>query len=132
MADLDVSSQSALLRMVSLMENRCWLIEPTESEPKHEIDRFVDALISIRKEVDEIVSGTQDKDNNVFKNAPHPLAILTADKWDRPYSRQQAVYPLPGLRKSKFWPSVGRVDDGTSRLHISSLTLLTCMQPLVT
>lgn len=78
------------------------------------MDRFIDALISIRKEVDEITSGKQSKEDNVFKNAPHPLSVLTDDKWDRPYTRQQAVYPVPGLRKSKFWPSVGRVDDGES------------------
>lgn len=59
------------------------MIEPTESESKEELDRFINALISIRKEVDEIVEGKQPKDNNVFKNAPHPLSILTADEWDK-------------------------------------------------
>jgi glycine dehydrogenase len=92
------------------------LIEPTESEPKHEIDRFINALISIRAEVDEIVSGAQNQQDNVFKNAPHPLSVLTADEWDKPYSRQKAVYPVSGLKRSKFWPSVGRVDDGESSL----------------
>lgn len=91
---------------------RCWLVEPTESEPKHELDRFIDALISMRKEVDEITSGQQPKDNNVFKNAPHPLQTLLEDKWDKPYSREKAVFPVKGLRKSKFWPTVGRLDDG--------------------
>ena len=62
---------------------RCWLIEPTESEPKHELDRFVDALIAIRKEVDEIVSGKQPKENNVFKNAPHPLSSIMTEAWDK-------------------------------------------------
>ena len=93
---------------------RCWLIEPTESEPKHEIDRFIDALISIRSEVDEIVAGSQSKENNVFKNAPHTLSVLTADEWDKPYSRQKAVFPVANLKRSKFWPTVGRVDDGMS------------------
>jgi glycine dehydrogenase len=59
------------------------LIEPTESEPKHELDRFIDALIAMRKEVDQIVEGKMDKDNNMFKHAPHPLAVLLDDKWDR-------------------------------------------------
>jgi hypothetical protein len=104
---------------------RCWLIEPTESEPKHEIDRFIDALISIRSEVDEIVSGSQSKENNVFKNAPHPLSVLTADEWDKPYSRQKAVFPVSTLKRSKFWPSVGRVDDGTSPLTSSQREILT-------
>jgi glycine dehydrogenase len=97
------------------------LIEPTESEPKHEIDRFIDALISIRSEVDEIVAGSQSKENNVFKNAPHPLSVLTADEWDKPYSRQKAVFPVSTLKRSKFWPSVGRVDDGTYPLIIHEM-----------
>ncbi|ADV20819.1 glycine dehydrogenase mitochondrial precursor, putative [Cryptococcus gattii WM276] len=96
----------------------CWLIEPTESESKEEMDRFIEALISIRKEIDEIVSGEQSKDNNVFTNAPHPLSLLTADKWDKPYSREKAVYPVPGLKKSKFWPTVGRLDDAGGDLNL--------------
>ena len=66
-----------------MTETRCWLIEPTESESKEELDRFIDALISIRKEVDEVVQGDQPRDDNVFKNAPHPLSVLTQDSWDR-------------------------------------------------
>ncbi|KAK4687617.1 glycine dehydrogenase, partial [Tremellales sp. Uapishka_1] len=96
----------------------CWLIEPTESEPKHELDRFIDALISIRKEVDEIVDGAQPRDNNVFKNAPHPVEVLTDDKWDRPYSRSKAVWPVKNLKKNKFWPSVSRVDDASGDLNL--------------
>jgi len=91
---------------------RCWLIEPTESESKEELDRFIDALISIRKEVDEIVEGSQPKDNNVFKNAPHPLSVLLEDNWDKSYSRSKAVWPVASLKKTKFWPTVGRLDDG--------------------
>jgi len=68
---------------MQLMQSRCWLVEPTESEPKRELDRFIDALIAMRKEVDDIVSGAQPKDNNVFKNAPHPMVVLTDEKWDR-------------------------------------------------
>jgi glycine dehydrogenase len=71
----------------------------------------------MRKEVDEIISGKQSKENNVFKNAPHPLHTLLEDKWDKPYSREKAVYPVPGLRKSKFWPTVGRLDDGESEFE---------------
>ncbi|ODN76746.1 glycine dehydrogenase [Cryptococcus amylolentus CBS 6039] len=96
----------------------CWLIEPTESEPKHEIDRFIDALIAIRAEIDEITSGAQPKDDNVFKNAPHPLSLLTADKWDKPYSREKAVFPVKSLRRNKFWPSVGRLDDAAGDLNL--------------
>lgn len=92
------------------------LIEPTESENKETLDRFIDALIHIKGEADEIAAGKADRTNNVIKNAPHTLTSLawSDEKWDatRPYSRQKAVYPLPYLLNSKFWPSVGRVDDG--------------------
>jgi glycine dehydrogenase len=87
------------------------MIEPTESEPKVELDRFVDALIEIRKEIQEVEDGKADKENNVLKHAPHTAAIITADTWDRPYSRQRAAYPLPFVKESKFWPSVSRVDN---------------------
>ncbi|GMK59068.1 hypothetical protein CspeluHIS016_0700830 [Cutaneotrichosporon spelunceum] len=96
----------------------CWLIEPTESEPKHELDRLIDAIISIRKEVDEIIEGEQDKENNVFKNAPHPLSVITGEVWDRPYTREKAAYPVPGLKTSKFWPTVGRLDDAAGDLNL--------------
>ena len=84
------------------------MIEPTESESKTELDRFCDALISIRKEIDE---ATEDEPNNVLKNAPHTMAMLTADDWNFPYSRQKAAYPLDYLSENKFWPSVRRVDE---------------------
>ncbi|KAG8219512.1 glycine cleavage system P-protein-domain-containing protein [Butyriboletus roseoflavus] len=92
----------------------CMLIEPTESETLEEIDRFCDAMIQIRKEVDDIISGKQPRDNNLLRNAPHPLsAIVLSDKeWNRPYSREEAAYPMPWLREKKFWPTVSRVDDG--------------------
>ncbi|KAH0838023.1 glycine dehydrogenase [Lanmaoa asiatica] len=92
----------------------CMLIEPTESETLEEIDRFCDAMIQIRKEVDDIISGKQPKDNNLLRNAPHPLsAIVLSDKeWNRPYSREEAAYPMPWLREKKFWPTVSRIDDG--------------------
>jgi glycine dehydrogenase len=87
------------------------MIEPTESEPKPEIDRFVEALIEIRNEIREIEEGKFDKENNVLKHAPHTASIITADEWTRPYSRQKAAYPLPFVKEAKFWPSVSRVDN---------------------
>lgn len=87
------------------------MIEPTESEPKVELDRFVDALIEIRKEIQEVEEGKADKENNVLKHAPHTAAVITADTWDRPYSRQRAAFPLPFVKEAKFWPSVSRVDN---------------------
>ncbi|KAI6047934.1 glycine cleavage system P-protein-domain-containing protein [Pisolithus marmoratus] len=98
----------------------CMLIEPTESETLEEIDRFCDAMIQIRQEVDDIISGKQPRDNNLLKNAPHPLsAIVVSDKeWNRPYTREQAVYPMPWLREKKFWPTVGRIDDTYGDLNL--------------
>ncbi len=87
------------------------MIEPTESETKEELDRFCDALIEIRNEVREVEEGKADKENNVLKNAPHTAAVITADAWTRPYSRQKAAYPLPYVKDAKFWPSVSRVDN---------------------
>jgi glycine dehydrogenase len=87
------------------------MIEPTESESKEELDRFVDALLSIRKEISAIHTGGLDKDNNPLKNAPHTLQQLTADSWEFPYSRQMAAFPLDYLHQNKFWPTVRRVDD---------------------
>ena len=87
------------------------MIEPTESEPKQELDRFCDALIAIRKEIEEIEKGSADKENNVLKNAPHTIEALVTENWQHPYSREKAAYPLPFLRANKFWASVGRVND---------------------
>ncbi len=84
------------------------MIEPTESENKAEIDRFCDAMISIRKEIE---AADKDNPNNVLKNAPHTMAMLTADTWDLPYTRTQAAFPLDYVHDNKFWPSVRRVDD---------------------
>jgi glycine dehydrogenase len=84
------------------------MIEPTESESKQEMDRFCDAMISIRHEIDSV---SKDHDNNVLKNAPHTLNMITDDEWLLPYSRQQAAFPLDYVRDNKFWPSVRRVDD---------------------
>lgn len=87
------------------------MIEPTESESKAEIDRFAEALISIKKEIDEIASGDADATNNVLKNAPHTEQIVISDSWDKPYSREKAAYPLEWVRDHKFFASVSRVDD---------------------
>ncbi len=87
------------------------MIEPTESEPKGELDRFCDALIAIRREIEDVVSGKADAKDNVLKNAPHTAAAVTINDWSHPYSREQAAYPLPWVRANKFWPSVGRIDN---------------------
>ncbi len=87
------------------------MIEPTESESKAELDRFCDALLSIRKEIADIENGTADKASNVLKNAPHTAEIVTSDDWNYPYTRKSAAYPLPWVKDHKFWPSVGRVNS---------------------
>ena len=88
------------------------MIEPTESENKDELDRFCDALLQIHNEIQEIALGNYPAENNVLSNAPHTAAIITADAWDRPYTREKAAYPLAYLKHgSKFWPSVGRVNN---------------------
>jgi glycine dehydrogenase len=93
---------------VSFPVNGTMMIEPTESESKAELDRFCDAMVSIRK---EIVEATKDDTNNILKNAPHTLAMLTSSDWNFPYTREQAAYPLPYIEENKFWASIRRVDD---------------------
>jgi glycine dehydrogenase len=87
------------------------MIEPTESESKEEIDRFCDAMISIRKEIKAIEDGEMDAEDNPLKNAPHTIDMVSADEWNHSYSRDQAAYPLPSLRDYKYWAPVGRVDN---------------------
>ncbi len=87
------------------------MIEPTESEPKAELDRFCDALIAIRGEIEDVVTGKVDAKDNVLKHAPHTAAAVSINDWAHPYSREQAAYPLPWVRAAKFWPSVGRIDN---------------------
>lgn len=87
------------------------MIEPTESETKTELDKFCEAMISIRKEIQEVADGIADKDNNVLKNAPHTMAVALAENWNLPYSREKAVFPLPYVKGNKFWPSVSRIDS---------------------
>ncbi|AHI04993.1 glycine dehydrogenase [Bdellovibrio bacteriovorus W] len=87
------------------------MIEPTESESKAEVDRFIDSMIEIRKEITAIEIGAMDKENNPLKNSPHTAQMLMKPEWNHPYSREVAVYPLEWLRSNKFWPVVGRVDN---------------------
>ncbi|HVL66751.1 MAG TPA: aminomethyl-transferring glycine dehydrogenase [Vicinamibacterales bacterium] len=87
------------------------MIEPTESEPKDELDRFCDALIAIREEIAAVVDGKVDPKDNVLKNAPHTAEEVSSDSWTHPYSREQAAYPLPFVRANKFWPAVSRIDN---------------------
>lgn len=98
------------------------MIEPTESESKSELDRFIQAMISIRQEIALIEEGRWDLTVNPLKMAPHTIEDVTNDKWDRPYSREEAAYPLPYLKANKFWPTVGRLDDvfGDQNLICSS------------
>ena len=87
------------------------MVEPTESESKEELDRFCDALIQIRKEIADVEDGKSSKENNLVKNAPHTVSQIASEKWDRPYTREQAVYPLAWVKERKFWPAVARVDN---------------------
>ena len=87
------------------------MIEPTESEPKTELDRFCDALIHIRAEIAAIENGSSDKVDNVLKNAPHSMQVITADDWNHSYTRSQAAFPVDSLRDRKFWPAISRVNN---------------------
>jgi glycine dehydrogenase len=87
------------------------MVEPTESEPKEELDRFCDAMIAIRREIQDVIDGRIDPKDNALKNAPHTAAVVASDDWSHAYSRQQAAYPLPFVRAHKFWPAVGRIDN---------------------
>lgn len=88
------------------------MVEPTESEPKEELDRFIEALKTIREEIMEVGDGKADKTDNVLKNAPHTHKVMTADEWNHAYPRSKAAYPLSWVAENKFWPQIGRVDDG--------------------
>jgi glycine dehydrogenase len=87
------------------------MIEPTESESLPELDRFCEAMLSIRAEMEAVCRGDADRQDNVLKHAPHTQFVVTSDEWNRAYTRQQAAFPLPWVRDRKFWPSVGRVDN---------------------
>jgi glycine dehydrogenase len=94
------------------------MIEPTESEAKRELDRFCDAMIRIRQEIGEIESGAADAENNLLRNAPHTHRLLLEGDWTRPYTREQAFFPLHTLREDKYWPPVGRVDNVYGDRHL--------------
>ncbi|MCS6807828.1 MAG: aminomethyl-transferring glycine dehydrogenase [Bacteroidota bacterium] len=94
------------------------MVEPTESESLEELDRFCEAMLSIRREIAAIEQGLADKDDNVLKNAPHTVAAVSADTWEHKYTRQEAAYPLPWVRERKFWASVGRVNNTYGDRHL--------------
>jgi glycine dehydrogenase len=100
------------------------MIEPTESEPKSELDRFISAMVSIREEIAAIESGKMDRDNNPLKNAPHSSQLIDHENWPYPYTRQQAFFPETGSKFNKYWPPVGRIDNiyGDKNLHCSCPT----------
>ncbi len=94
------------------------MIEPTESESKAELDRFCEAMIAIRREIQDIIDGHLPRDNNPLKNAPHTASAVTAADWKHPYSREQAAFPAPWVRDSKFWPAVARIDNAYGDRHL--------------
>jgi len=99
------------------------MIEPTESEPLAELDRFIAAMVAIRHEIAEVEAGRWPQDDNPLKHAPHTAAALLKSEWPHPYSREQAAFPVPGLKRQKYWPPVGRVDNvwGDRNLSCSCL-----------
>ena len=109
------------------------MIEPTESEDKAELDRFCDALLSIRQEIREIEEGRMDKKINPLKCAPHTQLMLLADEWNKPYSRQQAAFPMSYVMQNKFWPSVARVNNtyGDRNLVCTCEPIESYMEPTV-
>jgi glycine dehydrogenase len=94
------------------------MIEPTESEPKEELDRFCEAMLAIHAEITEVAEGKVDAAESVLRHAPHTADMLAADDWSRAYSRQRAAYPLPYLLERKFWPAVGRIDNVFGDRHL--------------
>jgi glycine dehydrogenase len=94
------------------------MVEPTESESRDELDRFIAALIAIREEIRKVETGIWPSDNNPLKQAPHTQADIVDARWDRPYSREEAVFPLPWLKTNKFWPSVNRIDEVYGDRHL--------------
>ena len=95
------------------------MIEPTESENKRELDRFIDAMISIRKEIEAIENGEADADNNLLHNAPHTHRLLLEEDWQQPYSKREAFYPMKSIRDDKYWPPIGRIDNVYGDKHLA-------------
>jgi glycine dehydrogenase len=94
------------------------MIEPTESEPLEELDRFVEAMLMIREEIREVEDGAAPRERNILKMAPHTQSAVIADNWDRPYARERAAFPVAGLRARKSWPTVGRIDSAFGDRHL--------------
>jgi glycine dehydrogenase len=101
------------------------MVEPTESESKEELDRFIDAMNSIYNEIKEIENGNADKSDNVLKNAPHTAEKVISDKWNYSYNREKAAYPLDWIRENKYWVPVGRVDNAWGDRNL----ICTCGSP---
>ena len=87
------------------------MVEPTESESKDELDKFCDAMLIVKQEIDDVIEGRVSAQDSPLKGAPHTADIVSATEWNKVYSREVAAYPLPWVKSNKFWPSVGRVDD---------------------
>jgi glycine dehydrogenase len=94
------------------------MVEPTESESRAELDRFIDAMIAIRAEIRAVEEGRMDREDNPLKNAPHTAAMVTAENWAHDYSRELAAFPLPSLKRQKYWPPVARVDNVYGDRHV--------------
>jgi len=94
------------------------MIEPTESEDREEMDRFCDALLQIRKEIQAVAEGKMDRQDNPLRNAPHTHRMVVTDHWSHAYSREMAAYPLPFVRENKYWPSVSRVNQTWGDRHL--------------
>jgi glycine dehydrogenase len=101
------------------------MVEPTESEPFFELNRFIEAMISIKGEIDEIAAGKADKTINVIMKAPHTAQMVTADEWNLPYSRQKAAFPADYLKEDKYWPTVTRIDDAFGDRNLVSVCQMT-------
>ena len=87
------------------------MVEPTESESKIELDRFIEAMIAIREDIRAVEKGDVDRDDNPLKNAPHTAAMVMAENWAHDYTRESAAFPVASLKRDKYWPPVGRVDN---------------------
>ncbi|HYA65987.1 MAG TPA: glycine dehydrogenase (aminomethyl-transferring), partial [Burkholderiaceae bacterium] len=94
------------------------MVEPTESESRRELDRFVDAMARIREEIRAVESGAVDRQDNPLRNAPHTATMVCADQWEHGYSRELAAYPTPALRRAKYWPAVARIDNVYGDRHL--------------
>ena len=95
------------------------MIEPTESESRAELDRFCDAMAAIKAEIDQVASGGHPVEESPLRHAPHTAAVLLDEQWNRPYSRHQGAFPLPGMGVDKYFPPVGRVDNAYGDRHLS-------------